>query len=106
MWSNPFWNGKAGLGYDRRRVDHWWLDNQLLYGARHDPSPAVLYGLWLEAQPILLRRLPELAGKRLLCWCGTWAPGDPPIGCHAEMLARRVNGLFETQGEGEPPCLL
>jgi hypothetical protein len=37
--------------------------------------------------------LPELAGCRLACWCGTWAPGDPPLACHAWVIAEVVNAM-------------
>lgn len=46
-----------------------------------------LYAEWLAAQPELLRRLPELRGKRLGCWCPPTAP------CHAAHLARLVERL-------------
>lgn len=39
---------------------------------------------WLLAQPELVARLPELAGKILGCHCD-------PLPCHAEVLARLAN---------------
>lgn len=39
----------------------------------------------------MARRLPELRGKVLGCWCGDWKPGDPEIGCHAVALAKAAN---------------
>jgi hypothetical protein len=35
---------------------------------------------YLLARPDLLRRLPELRGRVLICYCA-------PLGCHAEVLA-------------------
>lgn len=51
--------------------------------------------LHVDGEPwdTLRRRLPELAGKRLGCWCGSWEPGQPDIGCHAVVLAELANDL-------------
>lgn len=38
------------------------------------------YRRWLQTQPQLLERLPELKGKVLACWCH-------PKPCHADVLA-------------------
>lgn len=46
-----------------------------------------LYAAWLPAQAELMRRLPELRGKRLGCWC---AQGSP---CHARHLAGLADRL-------------
>jgi Domain of unknown function (DUF4326) len=40
----------------------------------------------LNANLDLLRRLPELCGKVLLCFCH-------PLACHGHVLARRANAL-------------
>lgn len=40
----------------------------------------------------IVERLPELRGKTLGCWCGEWRPGDPPLGCHARVLAELADG--------------
>jgi hypothetical protein len=32
--------------------------------------------------------VPRLRGKTLGCWCGDWTWGEPPIPCHAVVLAR------------------
>lgn len=42
------------------------------------------YEAWLDTQPALLAALPELAGKRLGCWCS-------PLPCHGDVLVRRAN---------------
>ena len=39
-----------------------------------------MYRKWIEARPHLLRRLPELKGKTLGCWC-------KPQACHGDVLA-------------------
>lgn len=41
----------------------------------------------------MIPRLSELHGKRLGCWCGSWEPGQPPIGCHAVVLADLANRI-------------
>lgn len=38
------------------------------------------YAAWIATQPDLLAALPELAGKRLGCWC-------KPEPCHGDVLA-------------------
>ena len=46
-----------------------------------------LYAHHLDDNPILLARLPELCGgKVLLCWCH-------PLPCHGDVLASRANAL-------------
>lgn len=41
------------------------------------------YEQWLDERPELLRRLGELKGRGLGCWCA-------PKTCHADVLARRA----------------
>jgi hypothetical protein len=44
-----------------------------------------LYSRYLDDNPVLLARLPELCGgKVLLCWCH-------PLPCHGDALAKRAN---------------
>jgi hypothetical protein len=38
------------------------------------------------------RRLPELRGKRLGCWCGSY-PQNPDLLCHGVILAQLCNAL-------------
>lgn len=42
------------------------------------------YEEYLDRTPRLLRRLPELRGRNLTCWCA-------PLSCHADVLLRRAN---------------
>lgn len=44
------------------------------------------YREWIQTQPQLLARLPELRGLRLGCWCS-------PRRCHAEILAELADAL-------------
>src|SRR5262245_13801425 len=55
---------------------------------RHGDRATVIakFEAWLRGQPALLARLPELRGKRLVCWC---APEQP---CHGDVLARLAAG--------------
>lgn len=46
-----------------------------------------LYAQWLDEQPELIARLPELSGLVLACWCPESAA------CHAKWLATRVDRL-------------
>jgi hypothetical protein len=56
----------------------------------HDRVNA-LYTRHLDDNPILLLRLPELCGgKVLLCWCH-------PLPCHGDVLAKRANALTSSR---------
>ena len=63
-WGNPFVIGKDGTRED----------------------VIFKYHTSLTYRPDLLAALPELAGKRLVCWC-------KPQACHGDVLARLVNAL-------------
>jgi len=62
-WGNPFRIGKDGT---REEVINKYRE-------------------WLQSQPELLARIPELRGKRLGCWC-------KPEACHGDILAELANG--------------
>lgn len=56
------------------------------------------YADWIKTQPELMAALPELAGKRLGCWCkGT--NGMNEAACHGDVLARLV-GELEGEANG------
>ena len=42
------------------------------------------YDAWLDTQPALLARLPDLQGRNLVCFCA-------PRRCHGDTLRRRAN---------------
>lgn len=76
-WGNPFTAKNLPEGYDNA-VD-----------AHRD---------WIQTQPQLLARLPELRGKRLGCWCAPKGglPGNlHGITCHGEILAALADGMTE-----------
>lgn len=62
IWGNPFVIGKDG---NREQV-------------------IAKYRAWILKQPHLLKRLGELKGKRLGCWCS-------PQACHGHVLAELAN---------------
>jgi len=62
VWANPFVIGKDG---PREEV-------------------MVKYRVWLLTHSELLRKLPELKGKVLGCWCA-------PEACHGDLLAELAN---------------
>lgn len=72
-FGNPFaqWDNETAVAAFRR-----WLETG---GAREWSSP-----IMVECRETLLRRLPELRGKNLACWCG----GEP---CHADVLLEMAN---------------
>ena len=103
-WANPFRVGMKRsqaarlIGYEVGGED-----DQIAPLIKPDtvdsPRLAVhLFQHWLDDQPELMARLPELAGKRLGCWCGDWSPGGElgsALWCHARILAQRVNRIVE-----------
>lgn len=62
IWGNPFIIGRDG---DRNQV-------------------VEKYRVWIQTQPNLLRKLPELKGKILGCWCA-------PHACHGDVLMELAN---------------
>lgn len=78
------------------------------------PQAIERYKEWIQHQPALLARLPELRGKVLGCWCAPdgGLPGnlDGTV-CHGEILAAladataertaEVPSYVEVQGDGE-----
>lgn len=62
-WGNPFTIGKDG---SREEVIQKYRE-------------------WIQGRPDLLRDLPTLRGKDLVCWC------SPPQACHADILLELAN---------------
>ena len=63
-WGNPFQIGRDG-------------DRATVIGK---------YAAWIQTQPQLLARLPDLRGRRLGCFCA-------PQACHGDVLARLADAL-------------
>jgi hypothetical protein len=51
------------------------------------------YSTWVQDQPDLMARLPELRGQVLGCWCAppSGLTGDDPWICHGQVLAWLVD---------------
>lgn len=65
--------------------------NPFVIGRDGDRSEVVRrYAQWLHSQPQLLAALPQLRGRRLVCWCA-------PAHCHGDVLARLADQPFSTQ---------
>ena len=45
-------------------------------------------GRYMAVREMILGSLWQLTGKTLMCWCGSWMPGEPEIPCHAVVLAK------------------
>jgi hypothetical protein len=113
IWGNPFnrfvlrhfSDTKQQQAVDAAAMFARWLDGELRMHlvlrdnpglSRMTPAGAV------EARLAIIRGLPELRGKTLGCWCGTWKPGEADIGCHAVVLAKLANGpLGDPKGGGD-----
>jgi hypothetical protein len=55
----------------------------------------ILYEKWLLDHPDLLKRLPELKGKRLGCWCRPAEGFRGRLLCHGQILAALADGLTD-----------
>lgn len=53
------------------------------------------YELYLRNNPDLLKRLPELSGKVLGCWC------SPNLPCHGEILIKLIKEMEEKMAGSE-----
>lgn len=98
IWGNP-WSLSAALAsglFVRGRISDVLVENYrawLEHGDREyrgqdgtlEPFPVYVYLHDRRAE--VLRRLPELRGKQLACWCSL----DKP--CHADVLAELANGV-------------
>jgi hypothetical protein len=62
LWGNPFAIGRDGT---RDEV-------------------ITKFEAWIVGKPALMARLPELKGKRLICWCA-------PLPCHGDVLHHLAN---------------
>ncbi len=67
------------------------------HGTREEVE--VRYRAWLPNQPHLLRRLHELRGQTLGCWCKTRQ--NPTAWCHGDVLAELADSLLgDPSGSG------
>jgi hypothetical protein len=66
------------------------------------------YREYLYGQPKLMKAIPELIGKRLMCWCwnekrklggivSTLPLVHQPLRCHGDILAKLANEINDTQ---------
>lgn len=78
-WGNPFKVNDPLLPYGLSKIE------------KHQ---AVVdeYRKYLLSNPELMKALPELKGKDLVCWCHTWdGTGENPGYCHADILLELAN---------------
>ncbi|MBW0000948.1 MAG: DUF4326 domain-containing protein [Verrucomicrobia bacterium] len=59
-------------------------------GLESDPSGRFA-GLYPDRRAAVLRRLPELRGRRLACWCPLVYPDGSRCPCHADVLLELAN---------------
>ena len=78
--ANPFKKNKDTQESDIITAYRGWL-------TARDSLNADLDSLWEECKH---GQLP------LGCWCGEWKPDDPPIPCHACVLAQLLNSRQKT----------
>lgn len=96
-WSNPFRDDGGAVEVQYDRVDPDWFHRTFTAAAIRGKRPVDFYSPWLDTQPRLLAAIPELVGFELCCWCGSWAPGEPDMPCHAVVLAKRANAWAEAE---------
>ncbi|OKI54408.1 hypothetical protein AMK17_25255 [Streptomyces sp. CB00072] len=93
-WGNPWAVTETSSG-------HWTItrdwrggwDAGPVYATTSDEarrSAVGLYREWLTANPDLARRVRDLAGRDLACWCPLPEPGQPDH-CHAAVLLDLAN---------------
>lgn len=108
VWGNP-WHPEQFRGGTAQCVAHYELTMRASVRFLHatdDEIDAVGDELWSITNGLgvdemnrlyqATRRLPELRGKVLGCWCGSWQPGEPDILCHAVVLAKMADALEES----------
>ena len=71
IWGNPF---------------SWLPGTPVKYKVRNRNEAIARYAEWIQEQDYLLKKLPELKGKVLGCFC-------KPLACHGEVLAEIVDLL-------------
>lgn len=81
------WANLKNGGYDKNDPDHVYCGAGSIWANRFRNRKDLTRNQKIEAfgedlltRPDLLRRLPELKGKTLWCYCA-------PLGCHCEVLA-------------------
>jgi hypothetical protein len=88
IWGNPFKATRGDLMFIGR-APRWTEEMKEIavqqYIVRFRACLETAIG---EPWETMRRRLPELKGKTLGCWCGDWRPGEPEIPCHAVVLAK------------------
>lgn len=76
-WGNPYTYKKGSV----------WANAQV-----DTPEEAVdKYREYIKTKPELLKRIPELKGKVLGCWCKT--PENPNAPCHGDVLLELIEEL-------------
>jgi Domain of unknown function (DUF4326) len=97
---NAFWCGRPGAFGNPFKVEIFGhahavaLHRDWLGGKSISPDVLARAGLTADAlsakRAVVLRRLPELRGRNLGCYCPQPAPGQPDV-CHAVYLLELAN---------------
>jgi hypothetical protein len=66
--------------------------NPFIAGEYEGDNAAERYRRYVLSRPELMRRLGELRGKTLGCWCGSY-PENLYLGCHAVVLAELADNV-------------
>jgi len=76
FWTNPDAQKQVYIG----RPSKW--GNPFVIGKDGNRAGVIAkYADWIKTQPELLRALPEIRGKTLVCFC-------KPLACHGDVLAK------------------
>jgi hypothetical protein len=94
VFGNPFRVGMDPIEACRL-LERFDLDREVVVvfdGPLTAEDAVELYRSYFLACPRLRESLPFFRGRTLGCWCGSWAPGEPEIPCHAVVLAKLAEG--------------
>lgn len=100
-FGNPFTVQQAAEAFDCRKASAHhhavnWFRQWLLCADDDSFGQLGAYGDTREQRDTLLRRLPELKGKNLACFCA------PQFACHADVLIELAN---KEPSESQRECL-
>jgi hypothetical protein len=100
------WPHKLSQGFIYLGRPHAGLPGHELANPFRGERALLEFAAWLHALPDLAKRLQRLRAETecgrfpLACWCGYFAQGDPPLPCHAYIVAQAMIERFPEDMKG------